>query len=263
MRKAVFMPGCSLSSYSPKLVAEVIKYLREHIENLGVIQKCCGNPTRAMGEMELFQKRYDSLKKDIEAMGADEVIVACQNCYLTLNEYSRDIKITSLWTLIPELGMDRKLKGKAMDSDAVFCIHDSCPTRSCSDIHDGVRWIMSELGYKYIEPEHTRENTLCCGQGGMAAAVNPELSRRIVEKRALEFKTNFVVTYCSACRSSLCKTNKEVFHILDLIFGPVVYENSRCPEDVLSNPLEAWRNRYRSKREIERLYSKHGGNHDE
>lgn len=263
MRKAVFMPGCSLSSYSPELVSETINYLRAYIGNLSVIQKCCGNPTRAMGQMELFEKRYDSLRKDIEALGADEVIVACQNCYLTLSEFSKDIKITSLWTLIPELGMDKKFSGKAKSSDAVFCIHDSCPTRNCRDIQDGVRWIMSELGYTYIEPEHTKENTLCCGQGGMAAAVNPKLSKRMAEKRASEFKTNFVLTYCAACRSSLCKTNKEVYHILDLMFGPVVYKNSRCPEDVLSNPLNAWKNRHRSKKVIEKLYSKHGGSHYE
>jgi Fe-S oxidoreductase len=253
MKKIAFMPGCSLSSYSPEAVQNVLNYLKENFNNVSALQKCCGMPTLAIGQKELFTKRYEGLKEDIKYLDIDEIVVACQNCFLTLNKYSKDIKTTSLWTLIPQIGLPKEFINKAKDSDVVFSIQDSCPTRDYSDIHNGIRLIIEELGYKYIESKNTRENTMCCGQGGMVATVNPKLSHRIAQKIVSEFNTDHVVTYCAACRSSMYKAGKESYHILDLIFGPVVYKSTKSPQDVLSSPIKAWTNRYKSKKIIEKI----------
>lgn len=252
MKKIAFMPGCSLSSYSPQAVFNVLNYLKDNFNNMSALQKCCGMPTLAIGQREIFIKRYEGLKEDIKYLDVDEVVVACQNCFLTLNEYSKDIKIISLWTLIPQIGLPKEFINKAKDSDIVFSIQDSCPTRNYSDIHNGIRWILTELGYKYIDSKNTRENSMCCGQGGMVATVNPELSNRIAEKVVSGFNTDYIVTYCAACRSSMYRGGKESYHILDIIFGPVVYKNTKSPNDVLSSPIKAWTNRYKSKRIIEK-----------
>lgn len=253
MKNIAFMPGCSLSSYSPEAVENVLRFLKDNFNNVSAIQRCCGMPTLVLGQKELFMKRYEKLNEDIETLEIDEIVVACQNCFLILNQYSKDVKITSLWTLIKDIGLPKEFKNKAKDSDVEFSIQDSCPTRNYSDIHDGVRWILKELGYKYVESKFSRENAMCCGQGGMAQAVNPDLSKRIAENVVSQFNTDYVVTYCAACRSSMYKAGRESYHIIDLIFGPVVYKNSKSPEDVLSNPIKAWGNRYKSKKIINKL----------
>ena len=253
MKNIAFMPGCSLSSYSPKAVGNVLNYLKENFNSVSALQKCCGMPTLVMGQRDLFISRYESLKEDIKYLDIEEIVVACQNCFITLNKYSPEVKTTSLWTLIPKLGLPKELKSKAMDSDIVFSIQDSCPTRNNPDIHDGVRWILEELGYKYLESKNSRENAMCCGQGGMVATVNPELSHRIAQKAISEFNTDYVVTYCAACRSSMHKVGKESYHILDLIFGPVVYKSTKSPQDILASPIKAWTNRYRSKKLIKKI----------
>lgn len=253
MKNIAFMPGCSLSSYSPEHVSNVLYYLKDNFDNVSAIQKCCGMPTLVMGQRELFINRYESLKEDIKYLDIDEIVVACQNCFLTLKEYSKDIKTTSLWTLIPELGLPKEFKNKAKDSDVVFSIQDSCPTRNYTDIHNGIRWILEELGYKYLESKNSRENAICCGQGGMVATVNSDLSHRVAQKIVFEFNTDYVVTYCAACRSSMHKVGKESYHILDLIFGPVVYKSTKCPSDVLASTIKSWTNRYKSKKIIEKI----------
>ena len=253
MKNIAFMPGCSLSSYSPEAVGNVLYFLKDNFNKVSAIQKCCGMPTLVIGQKELFIKRYEGLKEDIKYLDIDEIVVACQNCFLTLKEYSKDIKTTSLWTLIPELGLPQGFKDKAKGSDVVFSIQDSCPTRDYNDIHNGIRWILTELGYKYLESENSRENTMCCGQGGMVATVNSNVSHRIAQKIVSEFNTDYVVTYCAACRSSMHKVGKESYHILDLIFGPVVYESTKSPQDVLGSTVKSWTNRYKSKRIIQRI----------
>ena len=249
MSRKAFLPGCALPSYNPEAVALTIKHLKNVFPDLSVIQKCCGKPTSAVGQADLFKERFGSLIADIKYCEADEVIVACQSCMKTLKG-CKDYKTTSLWELFPQIGLPEKLVGKAKDSDVVFSVHDSCSVRDYTGIHDGIRWILDELGYKYAEPERTRGTTRCCGFGGMVGAANPEVALKVMKRRVEDFDTKHIVVYCAACRQSMMKVGGQAWHILDLVWGDVVRSDSQGPFDVLSNPLKAWGNRHRSKRLI-------------
>lgn len=247
--KRVFVPGCSLPSYNPEAVRKTLHYLQTKLPGVGSILKCCGKPTKALGQVDKFKERYGQFQAEIDKLGAEEIIVACQSCYMTMTEYSPKQKVTSLWQLMPEIGLPEGTKGKGMESDIVFAIHDSCPTRNVSAIHDGIRWIMDELGYKYQEPPHTKENTRCCGFGGMVVPANPELALRVMNRRTAEVESDYMVTYCAACRESMVKGGKKAVHILDLIFGGPWNSKTEFP-GVPGSPITGWVNRYKSKRAI-------------
>ncbi|ADI00762.1 (Fe-S)-binding protein [Salisediminibacterium selenitireducens] len=248
-----FMPGCSLPSYTPDGVKKTMEYLKTVYPDLGGVQKCCGKGTKALGQEEKFKERFAGLQQDMDDIGIDTIIVACQNCYKTINETSETTKAESLWTLLPKIGIPEELRGKAKDSDVVFGIHDSCSTRYEKELQDGVRWVLKELGYRVEESEHSRENARCCGFGGMIVPANPDLATRVMQRRADDFTTDHVVVYCAACRASMMKVGKKAFHILDLLWGPVVHSDTAPPEDVLSKPAGAWINRYKSKRIVKQV----------
>ena len=247
--KRVFIPGCSLPSYNPEAVKKTLDFLQKKLPGTGSILKCCGKPTKALGQVDKFKERYGEFQAEIDKLGAEEIIVACQSCFLTMSEYSPKQKVVSLWELLPEIGLPEEAIGIGKDSDIVFTIHDSCPTRNVSGIHDGIRWILDQLGYKYAEPPHTRENTRCCGFGGMVVPANPDLALRVMKKRTGEFETDYVVAYCAACRESMVKGEKKAVHILDLIFGGPWNSKSEFP-GVPGSPLTGWVNRYKSKKNI-------------
>lgn len=247
-----FMPGCSLPSYSPKNVAATIKYLRGHFPELSVIQKCCGKPTKALGQTEAFDERYSSLVEDIKDCDINRMIVTCQNCLKTLKR-DQEFETISLWELIPQIGLPAELKDKAEDSDVIFSIHDSCSARQEFKLQDGIRWILAELGYKFAEPEKTREHTRCCGSGGMVITANPDLAKRVMMRRVEELPTENIVVYCASCRSSMLTGGGKAWHILDLMWGPVVYKDSQPPKNVLASPVTAWANRYKSKSIINQI----------
>jgi Fe-S oxidoreductase len=246
-----FMPGCSLASYNPEAVAKTIEYLNSIFPKFSVFQKCCGKPTKYLGQQELFKKRFQSLEDDINNLNINEMIVACQNCKVTLKE-EKSVITHSLWQILPLIGLPEEVKGKGKHSDMVFTIHDSCVTRKETELQDGVRWIMDELGYKYVESKYAREKTLCCGSGGMVLAANPDLGRRVIQRRVETLEQNNVVVYCAECGSSIIKGGAKAWHILDLLWGPVVYSKEDCPANVLASPVKAWRNRYRTKKKIEK-----------
>jgi len=241
-----FMPGCSLPSYSPANIEKTIQFLKKHYPDLSVIQKCCGKPTKALGQVELLEKRFNNLVQDIVDCEVAEMIVACQNCLNMLRE-SDKFRTVSLWEVLPQIGLPPEIRGKAKGSDVVISVHDSCPVRQEVGIHDGVRWVLSELGYKYAEPNYTRDKTRCCGFGGMIVPANPGLAKRIMERRIKDMPTEQIVVYCAACRSSMLMGGGKAWHLLDLLWGPVVTKESTPPENVLASPVKAWVNRYKSK----------------
>lgn len=251
--KRVFIPGCSLSSYRPELVEEVIKYLQNKLPGTGAILKCCGKPTKALGQYDKFKERYSGLQAEIDKLGADEIIVACQSCYLTMSANSPEQKVRSLWELMPEIGMPEGTVGKAEASDLTLGVHDSCSTRDREDIHNGIRWILDQLGYDIEEPPHTKENTRCCGFGGMVVPANPDLAQKVMDRRTAEFESEHLVTYCAACRASMTKGGKKAVHILDLIFGPVWTSDSEFPG--LETAMESWVNRYKTKKKMQNVLS--------
>lgn len=246
-----FMAGCSLSSSSPDAVEQTLLWLKTQYPDLSAVQKCCGLPTRNMGQKELFDERFAGLQKDLDGCGIDTLIVACQNCRNVINRHGHTPTV-SLWELLPQIGIPEHLRGKGKDSTVVFTIHDSCPTRSETGIHDGIRWLMDELGYKYVEAEYSRENTRCCGAGGMVKAVNPDVTERVIERRMDTLPSNYVVVYCGTCRSFLDQGGAKAYHILDLLWGPAVTADGPVPDDVLSHTAAAWKNRYVSKKKLNR-----------
>ncbi|MEK6266241.1 MAG: (Fe-S)-binding protein [Clostridium sp.] len=251
--KRLFIPGCSLPSYNPEAVYNILEYLQEKLPGTGAILKCCGNPTKALGQIDKFKERYESFQSEVDKLDADELIVACQNCYMIMSEHSPNQKVRSLWEVLPEIGLPDSSRGIGKNSDIVFGIQDSCHTRNVPEIHDGIRWIMDELGYKYEEPPHTKELTRCCGLGGMVSPANPELVQRVIKRRAEEFQTDYIVTYCAACRDSMVRGGKKSIHILDLIFGGPWDSKSEFP-GAPSSPITSWKNRYKSKLNINKLY---------
>ena len=250
--KYVFFPGCSLPSYNPELVEKTLEFLQDRLPGTGSILKCCGKPTKALGQTDLFKERYAGVQQEIDRLGAEEVIVACQSCYLTMSAYSPNQRIRSLWTLLPEIGLPEESIGIGKDSDITFALHDSCPTRDRDDIHEGVRWIMNQLGYEIEEMGHARGLTRCCGFGGMVLPANPELARRVMQRRAEEAKSDYMVTYCAACRMSMAIGGKTALHLLDLIFGGPWTSESTFP-GVGAGTLQSWGSRYRAKKSIKKI----------
>jgi len=246
MTRKGFLPGCALPSYNPSNVVATIRHLKNVFPDLSVIQKCCGKPTQAIGQTDLFYERTASLLADIKYCEIEELIVACQSCMKLLGK-AEGFKTTSLWELFPQIGLPPELKGKAKNSDAVFSVHDSCSVRDYTGIHDGIRWILTELGYRFVEPERTRASTRCCGFGGMVVPANPDVAKRVMVRRVEDFSTDKIVVYCAACRASMLQGGGNAWHILDLLWGDVVYANTSPPENTLASPLKAWGNRRKSK----------------
>lgn len=218
--KYVLVPGCTVPAYNPDLVEKSLEHMKNTLDaEVGAVLQCCAKPTLIIGEEEKFEKRFAMVQKEIDSTGADIIVTLCPSCYLTYEKYAKQ-EVVSYWDLIKDkIGIPKDQVGIGKGSDVVFNIHDSCPTRNVLSHHESVRWILDELGYRYDEMENNRENTRCCGVGGMLSCINSDLYMDIVSRRIGDANKEHIISYCGSCRNSMELGGLDSLHIIDLIHG--------------------------------------------
>lgn len=254
--KYVFVPGCTVSAYSPKGVENIVKHLKECLghENVGALLQCCGKVTRFIGETEKFEERNKKAIDILDDMGAEVIITVCPSCYKVFKETAKNQKVIAYWDLMKNLiGIPETARGIGIGSDVVFNIHDSCVTRDETSHHESVRWVLDELGYNWTEIERNGKNTRCCGVGGMVCSSNPELYERVYTRRANDFVQHNIVTYCGSCRGTMQAAGKDAVHILDLLFGPK-YTKDQERARGYQTEQEMWKKRLETKERLNHLW---------
>lgn len=245
--KYIFVPGCTVPAYNPQLVDKIYKHLKEVLgDDVTAMLRCCGKVTKMIGQSDDFVLRNKIALDEIEKTGADTIITICPSCFVTFKETSNK-NVIAYWDLMKEkIGLPKESIGKGKGSSVVFNVHDSCVTRNMSSHHENIRWILTELGYKYEEMHNIKENTRCCGVGGMVCTSRPELYKEIYTRRANDCTQDSVISYCGSCRGTLEAAGKDSLHILDLIFGDV-YTESTFDKRSYTSEEEMWKNRAKSK----------------
>jgi Fe-S oxidoreductase len=222
--KRVFFPGCALSAYSPDLVLKAYDYLQQKLPGTGILLGCCGAPAYLIGEESRFQEVINGIESDISELGCSEIIVACPCCHNVLLHNQPNLRVTSLYPILEEIGLPEM----SATEKHTFSVHDPCSTRFEKEIQNSIRRLIQSAGHRVCELEHSRDSTHCCGLGGMAFAVDSNLSAKKAMRTVKEAKYD-LVTYCASCRGNLAAQGASVFHVLDLLFGESWQEKRVAP----------------------------------
>ncbi|EGT3616896.1 (Fe-S)-binding protein [Clostridium perfringens] len=249
--KRVFIPGCSLSGYHNDIIFKIKNYLEINLGEIEILLKCCGKPSKDIGNLDLFEKNLKDIEKNIKNKGVDEIIVACENCYKTFGEAFNGIKVITLWEVINELGVPVELKNKYLNYKEKFALHDPCPIKKENQIHEAVRNILNELGIKIVEFEKNRSKTECCGCGGMVGVTNKGLWESQKNNRANSTECENIISYCESCVNTFKSSDKNVLHILDLIFNEDVI-NGKVKSQKNISTINQWINRIKLAKKVGR-----------
>lgn len=143
-------------------------------------------------------------------------------------------KITSVMELMADMVLKGKIKlDKSVWKDHVFTYHDSCNIARSGGILEEPRMVIRAAVDKFVEMEHNREDSFCCGGGGGALAM-PEFSERRIKAgkvKADEIKATgatVVLQSCHNCTDQLkeiCdhyKIHAKVMNLAELLSEAVV-----------------------------------------
>lgn len=232
----LFYPGCQLSSTHTEYIGDIYKHLvgaikdKDADNDVGLYLGCCGAPADWAGRDDLMPESIEKIHKIWQEMGEPTFILACSSCAATFEKYLPMIKTISLWEVFDTYGLpevDIK-KGKRE-----LCIHDACATRHNAGLHTSVRNIVKTLGYSVHELKYSKEKAKCCGYGGLVSNANPEQAEDFVKDRIAESEHD-VLVYCAMCKDALVKGNKRTYHILDIIYGNDVNQETAQKMPTLS-----------------------------
>jgi len=248
-RKVIFYPGCSPSAHSPNMIQGVQDYMNEHVESI-LFKKCCGNPTLSVGQIDKFNAYTNPLVKDVTLLDPEAIVVLCMNCHNTLSKLFPKIEVLTLWEFMIEHGLPNT---QTPINGPTFTLHDPCPTRKHSKIHNAVRQVLSIGKIDYEEFEHNKDQTVCCGSGAMLSVIHPNLAQAHKSMRASEAGTDHILSYCQECTESLKLNGKKTLHLLDLFFNDTMgHSFDQCNQSTLTK----WMNRRKVKRNSDMLLMK-------
>ncbi len=183
----LYFPGCKALS------SDLFEKTVEVLEKLGVDFAlrndvlCCGMPYYEIGMYSKFKTKISMLKS--VASEYDGVISNCPHCVYIMR--TNGIKATHVLNVL----RPAKIGGD-------FSYHDPCVLARRLNLVEEPRKLLREMDINIHEPLFSKQNTYCCGYGGIYRYVDEESAKKMAKIRKSHF--NFeIVTACPYCREAL------------------------------------------------------------
>lgn len=211
----VYFPGCQIGAANPSYVVDAFHWLRNAgLGYVSLLLRCCGTPALWAGREDLVSNSVTAIENEWQRQGKPTFILGCPSCRRFFTEQLPQIETVSLWTLIADRMPDVSMDGARKD----VSVFDPCATQSDPDSRAAVRSILKKAGYTIHEVEREDDELACCGYGGLAFAVNPDLVDQEAADNASASAFPYV-TYCTNCQDSFLLTGKESRYLLDMVLG--------------------------------------------
>lgn len=241
----VLFPGCALPGSRPRTLLQLYGHLQKSHPALGLVFECCTKPSHDLGDSDYFQKMFGELCRILLRHSVKKVLVACPNCYRIFKAYGRGLEVETVYELLA------RESDFALNIQARVTVHDPCGVRFASVVHKSSRELLQQQGLTIQEMKHNRATTICCGEGGSAGFVRPDLAQTWTTKRVEEAENSTIVSYCAGCTNFLGKRSR-IYHLLDLLFFPQAVLAGK--ERVSKSPFTYW-HRFRLKQRLRKRIS--------
>jgi Fe-S oxidoreductase len=222
----IFFPGCALPGTRPGVTKAIYRQLQEMIPTIGLVLACCSKPSHDLGRAEYFEGIFNSMNNYFAAKGITTVLTACPSCTKIFRQYGHGLDVRTVYEFIHTNGKggNKRKEGKPnahFAAEKAITVHDPCPLRDDLPTQQAVRKVLTDMGHTLVEMENHGNHTLCCGEGGMVGAINPERAADWAVLCGQESGGRQIVTYCAGCTGYLNRVAPAV-HIADLLFRPEV-----------------------------------------
>ncbi len=216
---AIAKPDRKEVEYSHRVLRAIVKLLKSAGVDFAYdpeVDGYSGVLLYDMGLDEVFGEHARKVYEKLKSAGAREIItIDPHTTYIMTKVYPEfiedfDLKVSNYLQLLAERGY------KANSRGGNVVIHDPCLYARELGIIEEPRKLLSNAGYKIIEPRRSRRLTYCCG--GPVESIAPRLSNKIATMRVKELSEagKRVVTLCPICLANLSRAGKEVLSIDDI-----------------------------------------------
>lgn len=210
----LFYAGCVYSYNYPERLNKLIQIFNKIGISLNYLdneENCCGNLLYATGYWNDFENIVKQNVKIFKDNKIKKIITPCPGCAKTLlkqySEYIDEEEIEVIHTVqfFDELIREKKIKF-TNPLNLKVSWHDPCDLSRHLRIVDEPRRILKSIpGLDFIEMEHNKFDSKCCGSGGGMLNACTDISMDIAEKRLREAEktgADYIITSCPTCEST-------------------------------------------------------------
>ncbi|MCX8116940.1 MAG: (Fe-S)-binding protein [Desulfobacterota bacterium] len=216
--EVVYFVGC-VSAYFP-MAYKVPQSFTQILDRAGVDftllggeEWCCGFPLIGAGfrkEVEGFIRHHI---EGVKERGAHSVVFSCPSCYHTWHEeYHTDFHLYDSTQFLLHLLREGKLRFKGEKVRVTY--HDPCDLGRHSGIYEEPREVLRSIpGVELVELATHREQSKCCGGGGLLEMVDPELSIALAKEKIKSIQAtgaDVVVSACQQCVRTIQSTARRM-----------------------------------------------------
>ncbi|MFQ5832656.1 MAG: (Fe-S)-binding protein [Candidatus Thorarchaeota archaeon] len=212
--KTAFFVGCTSSFRGSSIQATIATTLimdkaGESYTLLGEDEWCCGAPMIMTGDFSTARQFAEHNIEKYEELGVERVVTNCPGCYkMWAHEYHEFLEIDPPFEILygPEFFEELIDEGrleftKSIDTPVTF--HDGCDAGRNAGFYEQPRKVLESLpGIEFEELPHNRNNSFCCGSGGVLRPVDSHFAMQINELKVQDIEqtnAHLVATACPSC----------------------------------------------------------------
>ncbi|MHA1581394.1 MAG: (Fe-S)-binding protein [Candidatus Baldrarchaeia archaeon] len=207
-----FFIGCTVARIARELydsVNEVFDSLNIKFEVFGE-DICCGMPLILSG----YEEEVKTIAKEvINGFAKKEIsliVTSCPACYRMFSEYYPKIlnknlpfKFYHFTQFAYKIAKERELNLKIAPTMRVT-YHDPCELGRYRQIYEEPRALLNMIqSLNLVELKLNRENSTCCGGGGLLKATFPqvavEIAKEKIENEIIPLSVDAIITACPTC----------------------------------------------------------------
>jgi glycolate oxidase iron-sulfur subunit len=192
--RVALLTGCVSPVIAPSINAAAIRVLTRHgIEVVVADEGCCGSLVHHMGREEearsAARRQIDAWTAEIE--GLDAILVTASGCGTTVKDYGymlrtdrayadKAMRVSRLARDISEYLSGLELSPERGPSGLVVAYHSACSLQHGQKIVRAPKELLCKMRFVVKD---VPEGHLCCGSAGTYNILQPELARRLRERK--------------------------------------------------------------------------------
>lgn len=201
-RRVALMNGCGQQVLAPEVNEATVRLLARHgVETVVAAGAgCCGSSVLHIGDkpaaLALARRNVDAWLREAETHGLDAIVVNASGCGTTLKDYghmladdpayaAKAARVAALakdvTELMAEIGLGAVRALRRQDGGTLtVAYHAACSAQHGQKLVEPPKRLLREAGFALKEP---LESHLCCGWAGTYQVLQPDLSRRLRDRK--------------------------------------------------------------------------------
>ena len=194
--RVALLTGCVSPVIAPAINAAAIRLLTRHgIEVVVADEGCCGSLVHHMGRareaLSAARRQIDAWTAEIEGEGLDAILVTASGCGTTVKDYgyllrndkayaAKALRVSRLAKDISEYLSCLELSSARDPAGLVVAYHSACSLQHGQKIARAPKELLCKIGFVVKD---VAEGHLCCGSAGTYNMLQPELARRLRDRK--------------------------------------------------------------------------------